>query len=79
MLFTEYNEEAHINHVKESSYEQGREEERDQAILIFIEDKLEDNISVEIIENKLNKRYDLSSDKAKEYIERASALMKENK
>ncbi|WP_092040171.1 hypothetical protein [Butyrivibrio sp. TB] len=79
MLFTEYNEEAHINHVKESSYEQGREEERDQAILIFIEDKLEDNISVEIIENKLNKRYDLSSDKAKEYIERASAIMKEKK
>ena len=58
-------------------HEQGREEERDQAILIFIEDKLEDNISVEIIENKLNKRYDLSSDKAKEYIERASAIMKE--
>ena len=23
MLFTEYNEEAHINHVKESSYENG--------------------------------------------------------
>ena len=44
-----------------------------------LEDKLEDNISVEIIENKLNKRYDLSSDKAKEYIERASAIMKEKK
>jgi hypothetical protein len=83
MLFTEYNEEAHINHVKESSYEngygKGLEEERDRAILIFVEDKLEDNISVEIIENKLNKRYDLSSDKAKEYIERASAIMKEKK
>ncbi|WP_139263646.1 hypothetical protein WAA20_08410 [Butyrivibrio fibrisolvens] len=25
MLFTEYNEEAHINHVKESSYENGKD------------------------------------------------------
>lgn len=51
----------------------------EQGIFIFIEDKIEDNISVDVIQDKLCKKYNISDDKAKEYIERASALMKEKK
>lgn len=51
----------------------------EQGIFIFIEDKIEDNISVDVIQDKLCKKYNISDDKAKEYIERASALMKGKK
>ncbi|SHI15559.1 hypothetical protein SAMN02745229_01717 [Butyrivibrio fibrisolvens DSM 3071] len=51
----------------------------EQGIFIFIEDKIEDNISVDVIQDKLCKKYNISDDKAKEYIERVSALMKEKK
>ena len=40
MLFTEYNEEAHINHVKESSFENGMDKGIDIMSRLFI--KLEE-------------------------------------
>lgn len=61
----------------EKGIEQGLEQGTDKGIRIFIEDKLEDNVSVDIIESKLCKKYSLSNDKAKEYIKRVIEDMKE--
>ena len=47
----------------------GKEQGIAQGIRIFIEDKLEDNVPVETIIDKLIKRYNLTPEKAKEYIE----------
>ena len=57
-------------------YDQAYEQATDKGIRIFIEDKLEDNVSEDIIESKLCKKYSLSSDKAKEYIKTVSDSMK---
>lgn len=60
----------------EKGIEQGLEQGTDKGIRIFIEDKLEDNVSVDIIESKLCNKYSLSNDKAKEYIKRVIEDMK---
>ena len=49
-------------------YSRGREE----GIIIFIEDKLEDNVPVDIIEQKLCKKFGLTEEKAKAYIDQVS-------
>ncbi len=41
----------------------------EQGIRIFIEDKIEDGISEDIILAKLQKRYKLTAEKAKEYYD----------
>jgi hypothetical protein len=60
----------------EKGIAQGLEQGTDKGIRIFIEDKLEDKVSVDIIESKLCKKYSLSNDKAKEYIKRVIEDMK---
>lgn len=49
-------------------YSRGREE----GIIIFIEDKLEDNVPADIIEQKLCKKFGLTEEKAKAYIDQVS-------
>ena len=48
----------------------------EHGIFVFIEDKLEDNISTDVIQQKLCDKFDLSEDKAKEYIRRATESLK---
>ncbi|SEF67603.1 hypothetical protein SAMN02910276_00815 [Butyrivibrio sp. Su6] len=50
------------------AYDQGLEEGIEQGIDAFIEDKLEDGISTDIIKSKLCKRFEISEEKANEYI-----------
>ncbi|WP_022773681.1 hypothetical protein [Butyrivibrio sp. AE2015] len=50
------------------AYDQGLEEGIEQGIEAFIEDKLEDGISTDIIKSKLCKRFEISEEKANEYI-----------
>ena len=40
----------------------------EQGIEVFIEDKLEDGISTDIIKRKLCKRFEISEEKANEYV-----------
>lgn len=53
-------------------YSRGREE----GIIIFIEDKLEDNVPADIIEQKLCKKFGLTEEKAKAYIDQVSGALK---
>ncbi|WP_207649923.1 hypothetical protein [Butyrivibrio proteoclasticus] len=52
------------------AYDQGLEEGIEQGIEAFIEDKLEDGISIDIIKSKLCKRFEISEEKADEYIDK---------
>jgi predicted transposase/invertase (TIGR01784 family) len=52
--------------------EQGREEGREEGIKIFIEDKIEDRASEDDILRKLEKRFALTPEKAKEYYDKFS-------
>lgn len=56
-------------------FEQGLE----QGLYIFIEDKLEDNISAEIIQDKQCKKYGITSEKAIEYINKVKTTMNAGK
>ena len=51
---------------------EGREEGREEGIRAFIEDKFEDAVPVDIIQKKLENRFDLTSEKAIEYIKKYS-------
>ncbi len=51
------------------AYDQGVE----QGIRIFIEDKFEDGIPVDVIKSKIIRKFDLSEDKANSYIEQVKA------
>ena len=48
----------------------GQEKERENGIRVFIEDKVEDGISADIIQQKLEKRYQLSPEQAIKYIKK---------
>nr|WP_297767118.1 Rpn family recombination-promoting nuclease/putative transposase [uncultured Butyrivibrio sp.] len=52
----------------EAIFEQGIEQGVEQGIRAFIEDKLEDNIDDETIIKKLESRFELTEEKAKEYL-----------
>ncbi|SFQ10961.1 hypothetical protein SAMN04487928_11915 [Butyrivibrio proteoclasticus] len=52
----------------EKGIEKGIEQGIKQGIEAFIEDKLEDGISTDIIKRKLCKRFEISEEKADEYI-----------
>ena len=54
--------------------EEGREEGREEGIRVFIEDKLEDAVSEDIILKKLEKNYGLTAEKAVEYIKKYSGV-----
>ncbi|MDO4169420.1 MAG: hypothetical protein Q4D45_05900 [Lachnospiraceae bacterium] len=69
MILTEYDEQAHIANEKRWSYEDGREDEREECIRIFIEFALEEGISKEKILQKIENKFDLKPEKAKKYIE----------
>ena len=47
----------------------------EKGIIIFIEDKLEDNIPDDKILEKLHNKFDLSREKAEEYIEKCRNMM----
>ena len=47
----------------------------EKGIIIFIEDKLEDNIPDDKIIEKLYKKFDLTTEKAEEYIEKCRNMM----
>ena len=47
----------------------------EKGIIIFIEDKLEDNIPDDKIIEKLHKKFDLTTEKAEEYIEKCRNMM----
>lgn len=69
-LITEYNEEEHMRLVRRDAREEGREEGIEEGIRGFIVDKLEDGISTDQIREKLRRIYQLSSEKAVEYLEK---------
>lgn len=54
--------------------EEGRAEGREEGIRVFIEDKLEDAVSEDIILKKLEKNYGLTAEKAVEYIKKYSGV-----
>lgn len=56
----------------EAIFEQGVE----QGIRVFIEDKLEDGVDDETIVNKLVSKFELTEDKAKEYLEQCKEAEK---
>lgn len=60
---------AHIANEKQWSYEDGREDEREKCIRIFIEFALEEGISEEKVLQKIENKFDLEPKKAKEYLE----------
>ncbi len=49
---------------------EGEKTERENGIRVFIEDKIDDGISTDIIQQKLEKRYHLSPEEALEYIKK---------
>lgn len=51
-----------------------RREERERSIKIFIEDKLEDSISKDVIQRKLEDKYSLCAEEAMAYIEKYSNI-----
>ena len=53
---------------------EGIEEGREEGIRVFIEDKLEDAVSEDIILKKLEKNYGLTAEKAVEYIKKYSGV-----
>lgn len=52
------------------AHREGMIAERENGIRVFIEDKIEDGISTDIIQQKLEKRYQLSPEEALEYIKK---------
>ena len=67
MCITEYNEAETMQMFKE----EGREE----GIIIFIEDKLDDHYELPVIKERLIKRFDLDERKAEEYIQKCVNAM----
>jgi predicted transposase YdaD len=59
---------------REEGREEGRAEGREEGIRVFIEDKLEDAVSEDIILKKLEKNYGLTTEKAVEYIKKYSGV-----
>lgn len=59
----------------EQGIEKGIAQGIEQGIEAFITDKLEDGISSEIIIQKLEKRFNLTNEKAREYLEKYSGKM----
>lgn len=59
---------------REEGRAEGRAEGREEGIRVFIEDKLEDAVSEDIILKKLEKNYGLTAEKAVEYIKKYSGV-----
>lgn len=59
----------------EQGIEKGIAQGIEQGIEAFITDKLEDGISSEIIIQKLEKRFNLTNEKAREYLDKYSGKM----
>ena len=53
---------------------EGEKTERENGIRVFIEDKIDDGISTDIIQQKLEKRYHLSPEEALEYIKKYATI-----
>ena len=60
--------------IAKANEKKGIEKGKEQGIRIFIEDKMEDNIPEETIVSKLQKRYNLTIEKAKEYYDKFSKV-----
>ena len=56
---------------------EGKAEEREAGIEIFIKDKIEDEIPFEKIVSKLQKNYKLTEDAAREYVQRYASMVVE--
>ncbi len=70
MMLVEDQELNALELIAKANEKKGKEQEREQGIRIFIEDKIEDGISEDIILEKLQKRYKLTVEKAKEYYDK---------
>ena len=64
-----------IEHGIEQGIEKGIAQGIEQVLEAFITDKLEDGISSEIIIQKLEKRFNLTNEKAREYLDKYSGKM----
>ena len=70
-LITEYDAEEHMRLVRRDA----REEEREDCIRIFIEDKVEDGFPDAQIRERLKKRFLLSEDQIEEYMKKYAGSM----
>ena len=78
MLLTEYDERAEREYLRKEAIEIGLEEGLEQGISIFILDNLEEKVPKERILSKLERRFSLSPEKAREYFERYGRENSEN-
>ena len=60
--------------VKSEGIKEGKAEERESGIEIFIKDKIEDEIPADKIVTKLQKNYNLTEETAKEYVQKYSPV-----
>ena len=74
-FITEYDEKEHMKLVRRDAKEEGIEEERENGIRLLIKDKLEDDIPIDRIREKLKRIYQLSPEKDEEYLEKYAASM----
>lgn len=74
-FITEYDEKEHMKLVRRDAKEEGIEEERENGIRLLIKDKLEDDIPIDRIREKLKRIYQLSPEKDEEYLEKYAANM----
>ena len=70
MLLTEYDEKAEREYLRKQSREEGLEEGLQEGIRAFILDNLEEQIPKERILSKLERRFSLTLEQAKEYFEK---------
>ena len=70
MLLTEYDEKAEREYLRKQSREEGLEEGLQEGIRAFILDNLEEQIPKERILSKLERRFSLTPEQAKEYFEK---------
>ena len=78
MLLTEYDERAEREYLRKEAMEIGLEEGIEQGISIFILDNLEEKVPRERILAKLERRFSLTPEKAREYFERYGRENSEN-
>ena len=70
MLLTEYDEKAEREYLRKQSREEGLEEGLQEGIRAFILDNLEEQIPETRILSKLERRFSLTPEQAKEYFEK---------
>ena len=70
MLLTEYDEKAEREYLRKEAVEMGLEEGLEKGISAFILDNLEERVPEERILSKLERRFSLTPEQAKEYFEK---------